>query len=944
MSPCLNFATALQPGTFDLSTFRTDASLGFQPSTLFALYGVVMPGFKALLVVVYHGLTAVFPFIYAMQLNSPRAPAANFIKIWVVGILACYFTYFLYPVAGPIYAFGDKAFPAFLPALEFLQQGVTIIAPAPRNAMPSMHFGWALLFWMNAGLLPNPNHAKWLRAFAAVVVALTGLATLTLGEHYLVDLVVAVPFVIALQALCTDALPWSNVAKRNSVVIGFGVALAWMLGLRFGAHAFINIQGLTWVAIIITLAVSVGLYRPLARHSRAACENAPPMPLTSPEPVNIAGEASGSKKEVRLAGLMFILSGFAGIMYEVLFSKALALTFGSTSTAAYTVLATYMGGMAIGSWLGGRVASGHAQPLRLYAYCELAIAVYCAATPMIFKGMQGVYVGIASGVSPDAQILTVFRLALGIGALLVPTILMGMTLPILARFFESRSHSLGRSVAVLYGANTLGAALGALMAGYFVLPTLGVQRTTLAAAAINMFVALMAMQLQKKILAKPQASNIHAGEARTFTPPQIPLQLDGTQAKWLGNLALVILGVGGIVTLAIEIKYFHMLSVVAGNSTYAFSLMLFTFLLGLGAGAEVARRLLQRRLPLRLLLGWLEFGLAAVILGGVFLWSKMPDYFGRFGAYPMVREFGSREIVRGVVCWLAMFPPALFIGAIYPVAMECIGRAHAANPIQALGRAAAFNTLGNIAGVILGAFILLPHLGALHSIQLLAVVCMILGTVTLWRERGTTRIYRWAPAALAALLLLAQPNSFDYDKLATGSNVYFFPQAWGRVIDHAESVDGGLTSVAVQEFKDHPPIRTLLTNGKFQGNDANTGEMQAQLGIALSSLLHTSHRESALAIGYGTGVSARTLHEAGFKQLDVVDLSADILRMANKHFASVNDRVTEKAGVSTYVTDGRNFLMLQERRYDLIGMEISSIWFAGAASLYNQEFYKLVKK
>jgi hypothetical protein len=120
--------------------------------------------------------------------------------------------------------------------------------------------------------------------------------------------------------------------------------------------------------------------------------------------------------------------------------------------------------------------------------------------------------------------------------------------------------------------------------------------------------------------------------------------------------------------------------------------------------------------------------------------------------------------------------------------------------------------------------------------------------------------------------------------------------------------------------------------------------MRAQIGFALAPLLHTQHRNHALVIGYGTGTSSRVLHDAGFKQLDVVDLSADIVHMANKHFPKINGRVTERPGVNTYITDGRNFLLLQDRQYDLIGMEISSIWFAGAASLYNREFYGLAKR
>ena len=136
---------------------------------------------------------------------------------------------------------------------------------------------------------------------------------------------------------------------------------------------------------------------------------------------------------------------------------------------------------------------------------------------------------------------------------------------------------------------------------------------------------------------------------------------------------------------------------------------------------------------------------------------------------------------------------------------------------------------------------------------------------------------------------------------------------------------------------------TLLTNGKFQGNNAAGGEMKAQAGFALAPMLHTPQRERALVIGYGTGSSAHTVQAAGFKQLDIVELSSDIVRLAERHFPEVNQRVSGRPGVQTFVTDGRNYLLLQDRKYDLVSMEISSIWFAGAANLYNREFYQLAK-
>ncbi|MDX1519413.1 MAG: spermidine synthase, partial [Gammaproteobacteria bacterium] len=165
-----------------------------------------------------------------------------------------------------------------------------------------------------------------------------------------------------------------------------------------------------------------------------------------------------------------------------------------------------------------------------------------------------------------------------------------------------------------------------------------------------------------------------------------------------------------------------------------------------------------------------------------------------------------------------------------------------------------------------------------------------------------------------------------------------------EVIDHLESLDGGLTTVHDFSTPDGKSFKVLLTNGKFQGTDDIKGEMIPQLSIGLVPLMHTDARNNALVIGYGTGATARILHEAGFDHMDVVDISKDIFVLADEYFQPVNNGVTEMDNVDKYVTDGRNFLLLSEKKYDLISIQISSIWFAGAASLYNREFYQLVQR
>jgi spermidine synthase len=924
VSTFLHLTEALHPVTFDLGAYRFDAMLGFQPSATLALIAQHVPWLMALLFTAYQFQPYGISLLYATQRVATRPQPFSIIAFQAVSaLLSALLLYHLYPVAGPAYAFG-AAFPAALPAGAELDAVRSLAVRGARNGVPSMHFAWALALWLGSRVLGVP----WLRALFAAWLGLTVLSTLALGEHYLVDLVVAAPLVIAVLALCALDVPWRG-ARARAVWMGMGMTIAWIAMLRFGAGILASAPFLAWPAVLATVVASARIYLPFERAAIQAMPAGRGEPEKAPAALPIA-------REIRYAGLMFVLSGFAALVYQVVFSKALALTFGSQATATYTVLAVYMGGMALGAWLGGWLAARRADPLRLYGWCELGIGAYCLSTPLVFMAIQALYAGAAGGVPPDAAVLMIFRVALGAAALLVPTVLMGATLPVLARYCSMRAAPLGISVAWLYAANTIGAAAGALLAGYVVIPALGVWKTTLTAAALNLVVAWLAFGLHGRTGSLPGGALGVESFAR--------YSAGDPEARRLGIVALVVLAVGGAVTLALEVDYIHLLAVVAGNSVYAFALMLFAFLLGLAGGAECARWLLKLRASLPLTLAWLQFALAAVVLAGVYLWEGMPAYFASFESHSATREFGAREVVRGAVCLVAMLPPAFVIGAAYPVAMECVGRAYASAPIAALGRAAALNTAGNIAGVLIAGFWLLPAVGALRSVQLAAALSLALGITIVAATGLWRRPVAWAPALGVAVLLALQPRTFDYTALASGANVYFAAQGFGRVIDHAESVDGGLTTVTAVEGPGRQPLRVLLTNGKFQGTNDLAGEGIAQAGIALSPLMHTSARRSALVIGYGTGMSARILHDAGFAELEIVDLSADIVRLANEHFSDVNGQVIRRPGVRTYITDGRNFLMLQDRRYDLVSMEISSIWFAGAASLYNREFYGLAKR
>lgn len=903
----LSLTALLHPTTLDPVAFHFDQTFGFQPSVVLASAAATWRPVRVALSAVYTSLPFGFAILFALMARYPGQVRFHLLRFWVLSGAFAYVAYHIVPITGPRFLFGS-AFPHALPDPELIPWSSALVQPAPRNGIPSMHFGWSFAFW----LVSLQLNAYGVRRSFALFMGLTALATLALGEHYLIDLVIAVPFILGIYPLC--ARQGDAQVRQRMFLSGMAITLAWMLCIRFGSGL---VQAMPWLvplAVLGTLWISRRIF---LRFTRATAHDADEA---------VVEESRIRSRESWAVASLFVFSGLAGLVYEVVFSKALALTFGSTALATHTVLATYMGGMAIGAVLGGMLAQRSRRPLVAYAVCELAIGACVMVTPQLFELVRDVYVMIAAGSPVDAAFLTPLRIGLGATVLLVPTILMGMTLPLLARFLSDRRETLGLSVATLYGANTFGAAAGALLSGYLLIPLLGIQKTIFLAAAVNLLVALAGLRLAAR-LGMPSLS-AQAGE-----------QAAGGLARREGWLALCALAVGGVLTLMLEVDYIHLLAVVAGNSVYAFSLMLATFLAGLAGGAGLAHRLLAAcRSPLLVLI-WLEFGLALSVLGGVFVWERLPLYFADYADYSLAKTFATREFIRGVACAVVMMPPAFFIGALYPVGFECIGRAFPERRLHMLGRAMAANTFGNIAGVLLAGFVLLPMIGALRSVQLIAGAAALLGLAVCLLGRQPLRSL--LPLPLVLVLLAIQPRAFDYESLASGANVYFAAQGFGKVIDHAESIDGGLTTVAVHPTDEK--VKTLLTNGKFQGNNAPEGEMRAQAGFAQAPLLHTTGRERALVIGFGTGMTTRVLHQSGFANIDVAEISADIVRMTDRHFGEVNLGVAHAPNVRVHITDGRNFLLLRPERYDVISMEITSIWFAGAASLYNQEFYRLAK-
>ncbi len=645
-----------------------------------------------------------------------------------------------------------------------------------------------------------------------------------------------------------------------------------------------------------------------------------------------------------LVAALFLVSGATGLLYEVAFSKQLAYVFGATAYAVSTVLAAFMGGLALGAHLGGRFGSRARRPLAAYGGLEIAVGLICAATPAAFSALTGAYVALARSAPQSLALLTVARAALTGLVVVVPTVAMGATLPLLSRVVAgagAREHG-ARRLSVLYAINTVGGALGALAGAYAVLPALGVRGTMYGAALTNMAIGVVAIAIGLRAPAAPnaaapeRAAGRDAAEGDAASAPDDHADEPPDEHDGRALLALALLS--GFLVFAAEVVETHLLALLIGNSAYAFGLMLAVFLVCLAIGAARTPVFAGRHGAAAVARGlsWSALWLALTLP----LWDQLPRFFVFAGLH--VTSWGGRELCRAVAAIAILAVPTVWMGSTFPLLLQRVaGRRDVAARV---GRLTVANTLGTIVGSIVTGYAILPTLGSQRA---LGAVAAAFGAAAIYASRllPTTsdaekarREQRRALAlgAVAAVLAFAMPR-WDLARLTNGANVYFTHGPPPEAIEMVrEDVHGGVTTVTRRG-----DVRTMYTNGKFQGDDG--GEMTAQRRFAHFPSLFVERRDRALVIGLGTGTTLGTIASYPWKHVDVAEISPAIVEAARTYFAGPSFSSLDDPRVHLDVNDGRNLLLVSTEPYDLITMELSSVWFAGASSLYSREFYELTK-
>jgi spermidine synthase len=621
---------------------------------------------------------------------------------------------------------------------------------------------------------------------------------------------------------------------------------------------------------------------------------------------------------------LFVLSGATGLIDQLCFSKYLTYIVGSTAHAVSAVLAAFMTGLAIGAHIGGRRSVKLERPLLAYGVLELIVALSVGLAPLGFALLTPLYVSLAKLAPDSLALLSALRWVIAMLLVVVPTTAMGATLPLLSRLLsaddvERRERRLG----ALYAANTLGGGLGALAAAYLILPALGLKGTLVASAGVSALIGVAAIAIGRKLRAAeatPEAMDQDRAEAKLGSPSNAELAL-------LAGLALL----SGWLVFASEVIFTHLLALVIGNSAYAFGLILAVFLSCLFVGASRAPAL-GRRLG-DAALSWGLVGAGAALALTLPLWDKLPLFFTGTGEY--ITSFTGREATRALAAFLILCLPVTLMGLTFPLLLQRVARYE--NMGRLVGRLTAINTIGAVIGAMITGYLVLPWLGSQRALVLTAVLFVVAGVLTA-RQTPSVRFKPVGAFAGVGVVVGVLTPRWDLARLTSGNNVYFDGQTKPDEIPMMEEdVQGGVTTVTRTGDR-----FTLYTNGKFQGN---TGwEMKAQRSFAHYPSLFVERYDATLVVGLGTGTTLGTIAQYPWKQIDVVEISPAIERAARRYFTEPNLGSLEDPRVRMILADGRNFMLVSDQQYDLISMELSSIWFAGAASLYSHEFYQMARK
>lgn len=607
------------------------------------------------------------------------------------------------------------------------------------------------------------------------------------------------------------------------------------------------------------------------------------------------------KFPLALTGAVFFLSGVASLMDEVVWFKYLHLTLGATTSATATLLAVFMGGLALGSWLFGRIAPRLSRPARTYGLLETGVAVFALATPLLFEAIHRGYVFAFRHVGEGPATLLAVRVALATLALLPPTILMGATFPVLSRFVE-REESHGRRSAGLYAVNTAGAVTGVALAGFLLVPRFGLKATLSASVCLSLVAALLALALQRDPL-----------------PPARPERGERPLRLWL-----VVAFLTGAGAMAVEVLWTRILVLYLGSSVYTFSLMLAIYLSGIAIGS-FAGTVLRQRDPRRLLAAT-QLALGVSIILQVLAFPAFAKVLVAVATrFLHARTYTDVFVSEAITTTVYLFPPTFLMGLTFTALVRAACRSRDTAP-RDVGSVYSSNTLGSIAGSLVAGFLAIPALGTQNS---LLASCFLAAGVA-WLVLPRSWPVRLAPAAFAALAFVPARDGVI---LASGP---FSDVPRANVLFYDEDVTA---TVSVKQYETPPALSLELNGVNVAGTTPSLLTVQKLQGHL--PLLLADRPEKVLHVGFGSGGTAHAVSLHPISQIRVLEISPEVLQASARFFQPVNRGVLADPRLTATINDGRNFILASPDSFDVILSDSIHPRYAGNGSLYTKEYFRL---
>lgn len=638
--------------------------------------------------------------------------------------------------------------------------------------------------------------------------------------------------------------------------------------------------------------------------------------------------------------VLFFFSGFAGLLYEVVWTRIFGLIFGNTTLAISTVLSAYFLGLALGGWWLGRIADRHKDPLRLFAWLELGVGLSALLFLLLQGPLELLFVQLHPALVDRPLLYYIFKFVTAFIVLLPATFFMGGTLPVISKVALRHEQRSGRTIGELYGINTLGAVAGCLLTGFVLIKTLGITLTLTGAIVLDGAIALAAwfgarLFRTGAVLQPPAAWSAAGAAAKTEASrpvaarPQLSPRSDAPAGSG-ALLILIVMAISGFIALSYEVLWSRVLVFVLTASTYTFAIILASFLSGLALGGFAGGRWADRSQSPRRLLGWIEAAVGLSALLALLVMVRLPELHNQIFVPGPATTWWQWNAVRFLEAYLIMFAGTFFLGASFPVAVKALG----VDGESAGGRIGGLyfaNTIGGVLGSFVTGFFLISWMGTAAAWMVMIVMNLALGFYLAGDPRPAWRL----PAAAAAVLLVAAAAIWTPRSLFAGS--FSASEASYPLIAFREGREG---TVTVHESRPPMPVEKRIDVDGL--NVAGTSFMLQTLQTLQGHLPFFVNPEAryAVQIGFGTGQTSRNALTHPLARFDLVEISPDVMELASELFRELNGNVAADDRFHPHILDGKNHLKYTRDRYDVIMNDANYAVASASASLFTRDHFE----